>query len=1140
MALIQNDISMTKFIYIILYFIVLLSCQKKEDTSFGKSTVQVENVPEVKINSRFTLMPPETTGVTFSNMSTGFREDSNYNIFRYSYMYNGGGVAAGDVNGDGLPDLYFTANFGLDKLYLNLGNFKFLDVTEKAGVLANIGFKTGTLMADINGDGKLDIYVCRTSKTDNGQRTNHVFINMGTKMENGIAIPVFEDQSKKLGLDDNSNSNHACFIDYDHDGDLDLFLLNHRNDFGEVTHIKLEQRPDGSSTRKIYTPSKFDSNKFYKNNNGHFTEVTREAGLEASAFGLSVTGADLNGDGWMDLFIANDYIEPDHVYINNRNGTFTDRYFESFKHSSQNSMGSDVADINNDGLDDIMVVDMKSEDPLRYKELANFMQYDRYNSLVQYNYGRQVVRNVLQLNNGNGTFSEIGQFAGVATTDWSWSNLIADYNNDGWKDIYVSNGIRRDFINYDYINFTLDSINRDPNANHDINALLSLLPEHKIQNYLFINNKKLAFINATKQAGMEKPSYSNGAAYADLDRDGDLDLIVNNIEDPAFIYRNDITGPHWLQIDVQDKDGNTDGIGTIVDVYTGPNHQHEVMITNKGFFSSSEPILQFGLDSITNIDSIILQWPKGLKEIMKSIPVDQRLVWKPGSGTPYKGYLKPKPALLFDTGTQIPGWIYQENLFVDFKREKLLPYMLSSEGPCMAIGDVNGDKLDDIYVGNGSGYPKALFLQTSKNTFIESSNPAFVLDSVYEDCGSVLADFDGDSDLDLIVVSGGNAFYPNDLKYMTRYYLNDGKGNFTRKLEFPIIRTNAGAVLAIDYDRDNDLDLIIAGRSMPGRFPEFPRSYLLRNDSGKFNDVTHDIFPDLENIGMITDIKSGDLDGDQNPEIVFVGEWLPITVYSYDKTKFQNKTSTFGLDKTSGWWKSVKLEDMDSDGDLDLFAGNIGTNSRLTTSEQNPITLLSKDFDGNGSLDPIMCFYYKGKLYPYAGRDEMIAQLPAMKKKYLRYTPYASASINDIFSPEELKGTTTLTTNTFQTMYLVNENKKFAPHALPYQVQLSPVFDMVVEDFNQDGKKDVLMAGNFLYSATETSEMDAGNGTLLLQNQDGTFRYVPNIEHGFWAQGEVREMKIITRADGKREVVTVNNKGPVQLHTLIHSSDEVR
>jgi len=1120
---------MYRLILIIVSLSLFQSCQKKIETPADKPSTTTTG-------ARFTLLPPESTGITFSNFANNFKEDYNYNIFVYEYMYNGGGVAAGDVNGDNLPDLYFTSTFGPDKLYINLGDFKFLDVTDKAGVGAKVGFKTGTTMADINGDGKLDIYVCRTSKTDDGQKTDHVYINMGSKTENGIAIPQFEDQTKKLGLEDNSNTNHATFFDYDRDGDLDLFLLSHRLNFKDAVSLRLQQDPDGVVRRSETPLSPFFSNIFYKNDNGHFKVITKEAGLEGSAFGLSATAADLNQDGWMDLYVANDYIEPDRIYINNKNGTFTDKYFEYLKHSSQNSMGSDVGDINNDGLNDIIVLDMKAEDPVRYKKLIHIMQYDRYNLLQQYGYGRQPGRNVLQLNNGNNTFSEIGQFAGVAATDWSWGSLIVDLDNDGWKDIFIANGYRRDVTNADYMNYVRDSIDRTggltPRRFPDINVVLSLIPEEKISNYLYINNKNLTFHNATKEAGMDTPSYSNGSCYADLDQDGDLDMIVNNILDPAFIYRNDISGNHWLQIDVQEKKGNTDGIGTIVDLYEGGNHQHQLLITNKGFFSSSEPIVHFGLGTSTMIDSIILQWPDGQKEIMKSVKADQRLVWKRSTGTNFKDYPAKKTSPLFSNATTIPGWIHQEDVFVDFKREKLLPYMLSAEGPCISTGDVNGDKLDDIYIGNGSGFPKALFIQTGNNTFTELKNAAFTNDAMYEDCGSVLEDMDGDGDRDLIVISGGSSFQANAQEYMTRYYVNDGKGAFQRSKEFPNIVTNAGAVLAFDFDNDKDQDIIVGGRSVPGQYPKFPRSYLLRNDKGKFTDITKEIFPDLENLGMITDIEAGDIDGDQRLDVVFVGDWIPISVFGFDGKTFKDRTSSLGLENTTGWWKSVKLSDTDQDGDLDLLAGNLGLNSRLSTSEKYPITLITKDFDANGSLDPILCFYYNEKLYPYAGRDLMIGQIPKLKKKFVRYTPYATSTINDIFSKSELEGSISLTANTFQTTYLVNENKKFVARPLPVEVQLAPVYDMIVEDFNQDGRKDILMAGNFLYSETETAELDAGNGTLLLQNEDGTFRYVPNAENGFWAQDEVRELRIITMANGKKCILTANNKGPIQLHTL--------
>jgi hypothetical protein len=624
---------------------------------------------------------------------------------------------------------------------------------------------------------------------------------------------------------------------------------------------------------------------------------------------------------------------------------------------------------------------------------------------------------------------------------------------------------------------------------------------------------------------MDQLSFSNGTAYADLDRDGDLDIIVNNIDDPAFIYRNDSKGKNWLQIDVQMDKGNTQGIGAAADVYAEGIHQYAMMITSKGFFSTSEPIIHFGLGASSVIDSIIFTWPDGSKEILKSVKPNQRLVWRKGTGTAYKVPAKKPAATLFTRSSSLPGWNHQENDFIDFKRERLLPYMLSYEGPCIAVGDVNGDKLEDIYTGNGSGFPASLYLQKADNSFAASLVPAFQQDAVYEDCGAQFGDYDGDGDLDLMVISGGNSFNPNDLEYMTRYYINDGKGSFGRASNFPIVRTNAGAILSIDADQDNDLDIFIGGRCTPGAFPKAPKSYFLRNNQGRFQDATSEVFPELDALGMITDIEAADLDGDGKVEIIIAGEWMPISIFSFDGKKWVNQTK-------SGWWKSLAIDDIDGDGDADIVAGNLGLNNRLHTSEQYPVTLVSNDFDGNGSLDPIMCFYHQQKLYPYAGRDAIIGQIPRLKKDFLRYSPYAKASLEDIFTKDELNKSSYLYAYTFQTTVFRNEQKKFVPVAIPYQAQLNPVYDIVIYDFNGDGKKDIVMAGNFLYAETETGELDAGNGTLLVQKEDGSFEYVLNMQHGYWAQGEVRELKLIHLANGKEAILTGNNKGPIEINMV--------
>lgn len=1117
-----------------LYFLLLallVACNKGESPVSATDT-PVDNVPAV--DARFTLMSPEMTGIKFSN---NFKEDYNYNIFTYEYIYNGCGVAAGDVNGDGLPDLYFATSFGPNRLFLNLGNFSFMDITKEADVPALKGFKTGVNMADVNGDGRLDLYCCRTSKTDDGLKTNYLYINMGNKPVGGKLIPYFEEQAVQLGLDDNSDSNQACFFDFDRDGDLDVFILNHRIGFKDAGKLRVKEQPDGSVKRITRPETPFESNQLFRNDNGKFVDITEKAGLLNSAFGLSVTPIDMNKDGWMDLYVANDFVEPDHIYINNRNGTFTDHYYDYLRHSSQNSMGSDLADINNDGLDDIIVVDMKAEDPFRYKELAHGMMYDRYNLLVQYDYGRQVVRNVLQLNNGNNTFSEIGQYAGIEATDWSWAPLIADFDNDGWKDIYITNGYRRDITNLDYMNYVKDSLERTggitPRRFPDIYEVLQHIPEKKLNNYLYINSGNLSFINASKQAGMDYPSFSNGAAYADLDLDGDLDLIVNNIDDPVFLYRNDITNRNWLQITVVEDEQTPVSYGTIAEIYADGKYQYQALSSLKGFLSASEPLIHFGLGTTSVVDSLIITWPSGDKEILRNVTVNQRLNLRKGSGQPYTAPSSNPSEPLFVMDQNIKSWTHQENNFVDFKNEKLIPYMLSAEGPCLAIGDLNGDGLEDMFAGNGAGSPASVFMQDPNGQFVKASMPALERDASYEDCGAVFEDFDSDGDLDMIIISGGHEQPDKSTVYKTRQYINDGQGALSAVNDFPDIRSNAGVVKSFDFDRDGDMDVIIGGRSVPGRFPTAPESYLLRNDQGTFANVTQEIFPALKDLGMITDIEVADLNGDGQVEVVFAGEWMPVTVYSWDGKEFVDQTKAFGFEKTNGWWKAIEIADIDMDGDPDIVAGNLGLNHRLKASASQPVTLITNDFDNNGFLDPIMCFYYNGNLYPYAGRDAIIAQIPRLKKKFTRYKPYTTATVEDIFTKSELSESSYLYTYTFETTLFVNQGGSFVKQPLPYQVQLHPTNDIIIYDFDGNGKLDILCAGNFLYAETETAELDAGNGTLLLQNADGSFYFEENRNHGFWASGEVRELKLIKRANGKSAVLVGNNNGPIQICTVL-------
>lgn len=1099
------------------------SCKK--DTP--PDTKPVAPTPAQSDQARFELLSPEESGVSFSNEIT---EDYTYNILNFEYLYNGGGVAVGDINNDGLPDLYFSGTFVANRLYLNKGNLKFEDITEKAGVAAQEGFKTGVTMADINSDGLLDLFVCRTSKSDDGKKNNLVFINNGDL--------TFTESAAALGLADNSNSNHANFFDYDRDGDLDLYLLNHRLGFKDAVRLRLVQDESGKITRQTNPMTTFESDRLYRNDGGRFTDVSAQAGIVNSAFGLSATVSDINKDGYPDVYVANDYIEPDYVYINNGNGTFTDRYFEYIKHSSQNSMGSDISDFNNDGLPDIIVLDMISEDPVRYKQLMNIMQLERYETLVKYGYGHQVARNVLQMNNGNGTFSEVGQLAGISNTDWSWGAFFADFDNDGWKDVFIGNGYKRDVTDMDYMVYLRDSIEKSGGITKrrypDLNQFLDLIPSTKLQNYMFRNQGDLSFENVSTSWGFSDKTFSNGTAYGDFDGDGDLDLVINNIGDPAFIYANktnEMSATPFLQIKLKGPKNNTQGIGTKVTLrFADDSQQYQEMTRNRGFFSASQAIMHFGLGKQAQVARVEVEWLDGRNQVLENVPASQVLTIDYANAK--KGKLAAATTTpIFQDMSQQAGldYLHQENEFQDLNQERLLPHQISQLGPQITTGDLNGDQLDDFFIGGAAGTTGAIYLQNKKGQFKRQVSSVLETDKNHEDIDAIFVDVDGDKDLDLYVVSGGKTAPAGDGYYQDRLYLNDGNGNLNKSNALPKITSSGSCVSAFDYDGDNDLDLIVGGRVVPGAYPRIPNSYILQNNGGQFKDVTETVAPDFSQVGMVTDIRWANLDAEAGAEMVVSGEWMPISVFKYDGKQMKNITTQVGMNDTEGWWNCISLADFDQDGDQDIVVGNLGKNTRLKASKENPLAMFTKDFDGNGAIDPIFAFSQNGQYYPFAGRDMLVKQVSKVKKNYPRYAKYSTATVEEIFTKNAIKDAQHLTVKNLETTYFENQgNGTFKASALPNEVQTAPVKQILADDLNGDGHLDLLMVGNDYGAEPETGVYDASNGALLFGDGKGNFRYAPNRTHGFWASGESRDIAKLKLANGKTLYLVGNNDAAMQ------------
>jgi hypothetical protein len=1062
---------------------------------------------EVPSTALFTLLPPDSTGINFSN---SLDEGLNTNVLMYEYFYNGGGVAIGDVNGDGLQDVYFSGNMTDNRLYLNKGKMRFDDITTQAAVAGRPGpWKTGVSMADVNGDGKPDIYVCYSGKLPGSKRIKQLFINEGND-QNGI--PHFSEQAAKYGLADSSFTTQAVFFDYDRDGDLDMFLLNH-------SPVSLPVLDEARTAQVLSQKDPQSGIRLFRNDNNFFHDVTDKSGLSSSSlsYGLGAGVADINGDGWTDIYVSNDYTIPDYLYINNGNGSFTDKLQQNLGHTTQFSMGNDVSDINNDGLPDIFTLDMLPEDNRRQKLLMAPDNYEKFNLALKSGFYYQYMRNMLQLNNGNGSFSEIGQLSGTCNTDWSWAPLIADYDNDGWKDLYVTNGVLRDFTNMDFIKYSGDYLqsNKGGVRRQNLLDLVHQMPSSEVKNYMFKNNGDLTFTNTGTSWGLNQSSNSNGAAYADLDNDGDLDLVVNNIDQPAFIYRNEENTRHanrYLQVKLNGEAQNTQALGAKVTLYNKGKQQYLEQMPTRGFQSGVTPILHFGLGKEASIDSLRVVWLNGKQQLLLNIKGDQLLTLqeKDASGT-FKptGIISP---LFHETKSPI-AFHHRSNNINDFKRQPLLINPLSFPGPCLTKKDVNGDGLEDVYAGGGNGQPGILFIQQKSGKFIASSQPAFETDKNSEDSDAVFFDANGDGFADLYVCSGGyNNYLPDDSLLQDRLYLNDGKGRFTKSNNaLPLMHVSKSCVRVTDINADGYPDLFVGGRVIPGRYPETPQSFLLINDGkAHFTDKSDSLAPALKKIGMVTDAAWIDINGDKKNDLVLIGEWLPVTIFINNNGKLENNTSRYFDKSYSGWWNKLLVGDFNHDGKPDLIIGNLGLNTQCRVSDKKPAELYYKDFDDNGSVDPMLCFYVKDSSYPYVTRDELLDQLSIMRTRFPDYKSYADATIKDIFTEQELQSVGHLQASYLGTAYFESGKEgRFHEKPLPVQAQFSPVYTITALDYDKDGNEDLLLCGNINHARLRFGKYDANYGTLLKGDGKGGFTYVNQQQSGFRLWGDVRSVLAI-------------------------------